>query len=248
MCGRYVTPRTAGLVELFDLDVLADDLAEPTWNARPSFGPKDAQPPVPVVIHSAKDGQRRLAAAHWPYIPRWTKRDDFPRNTFNARSEGITGKNTWKSAVATQRAIFPALGYFETQGSGANRKRFYFHPAGDEVLALGGIYSWWRADDDPWLLTAAIMTIAAPDGEVAEIHDRAPLVLPPDTWNEWLDPDVHADQGLIDALGETARLEVSSLDFHEVAWLDEDSPRMTEPVDSSPPLPRLERSGRIAEV
>jgi len=231
MCGRYVTPKTAGLVELFDLDSLAEDLAEPTFNARPSFSFSDIQPPVPVVIHSAKDGQRRLAAARWPLIPRWTKPGDFPRNTFNARSEGITGKNMWKAAVASQRAIFPALGYFETQGSGASKKRYYFHSAGDEVLALGGIYSWWRAsDDDPWVLTAAIMTVAAPAGEISTIHDRAPLVLPPDAWDEWLDPAVTADQGLIDALGETARLEVSSLDYDEVGWLNEDTARMIEPV------------------
>ena len=63
MCGRYVTPKTADLIELFKIDEIAGDSPEPTYNARPTFGAADPQLPVPVVIDSAKDGKRRLAAA-----------------------------------------------------------------------------------------------------------------------------------------------------------------------------------------
>jgi len=45
--------------------------------------------------------------------PPWAKdlSQRFP--TFNARSENITEKATWKNPVKTKRAIVPATGYFE---------------------------------------------------------------------------------------------------------------------------------------
>lgn len=234
MCGRYVTPKTSGLVELFKLDELGDDLPAESYNARPVFTPHDDKPPVPIVLESIKDEQRvrRLLPARWKFAPSSSK-DPWPtQSTFNARSEGIASSFMWRAGVKSHRAIFPAVGYFETQGSGKSQKRFYFHPDGDEVLALGGVYSWWKGAADSWLLTAAIITIEAPS-EARTIHHRAPLVLPPDSWEEWLDPRLVGDQGFVDANAAVAGLEVASLRFHQVAWLDEDTKRMIEPVDQA---------------
>jgi putative SOS response-associated peptidase YedK len=38
------------------------------------------------------------------------------------------------------------------------------------------------------LRTVTILTGPAP-ADLAHVHDRAPLVLPPQAWEEWLDPD-----------------------------------------------------------
>ena len=44
------------------------------------------------------------------------------------RAETVAEKPMWRDAIATHRSIFPAVGYYETQGGGRKRKRFYFHP------------------------------------------------------------------------------------------------------------------------
>lgn len=64
----------------------------PSWNIKPTQT-------IPVVIESAKgegDVLRRLEPARWTLTPSWSKelKTRFP--TFNARSEGITEKATWK--------------------------------------------------------------------------------------------------------------------------------------------------------
>ena len=229
MCGRYVTPEVDDdLLERFDVDEVDGEPPAATFNARPSFGVDDPRPPVPVVIESARDGIRRLASARWPFTPSWSKEPWLKVPTFNATSEGIAGKAMWRDAVRKHRALLPATGYFETHGAGKRRQRWYFHAGDDAALALGGIYSWWRADANaPWLLTVAIITIPAPE-PASRIHDRAPLVLPREWWDTWLDPTAAADQGFVDAAAAAAVPLVAGLAHHEVAWLDADGPEMIE--------------------
>ena len=54
-------------------------------------------------------------------------------------------------------------------------------------MAYAGIWdSRGQADGRP-LVTCAILTVAAVE-PVSAIHDRMPLILPPETWDAWLDP------------------------------------------------------------
>ncbi|WP_255371717.1 SOS response-associated peptidase [Cellulosimicrobium sp. CUA-896] len=78
------------------------------------------------------------------------------------------------------------------------KQPYYITPQHGRSAAFAGLYEFWRdrtkADDDPdrWLVSTTIVTTdAAPD--LAEIHDRMPLVLPPDAWDAWLDPAVDAE-------------------------------------------------------
>ena len=61
------------------------------------------------------------------------------------------------------------------------------------MLALAGLYEFWK---DPtqgrrrprrWLVSAAVSPVPA-TGDMAHIHDRRPLMLPPEDWDAWLDP------------------------------------------------------------
>ena len=59
---------------------------------------------------------------------------------------------------------------------------------------MAGLYEWWRdeskAENDPhhWLCSCTIITTQA--REDVAIHDRTPLILPPDRMDGWLDPAI----------------------------------------------------------
>jgi putative SOS response-associated peptidase YedK len=55
------------------------------------------------------------------------------------------------------------------------------------VLAFAGLWTVWGDR----LLTCTIVTTAAV-GDLALVHDRMPLLLPPDRWPEWLSGDAAA--------------------------------------------------------
>lgn len=50
----------------------------------------------------------------------------------------------------------------------------------------------WTGDGKPLLTTAVITTTA--NGIVGEVHNRMPVVVPPDRCAAWLDPGTPADE------------------------------------------------------
>src|SRR6185295_12328716 len=117
---------------------------------------------------------RTMRAARWGLVPSWAKDPSIGSRMINARSEGVADKPAFQRAFATRRALLPSDGYYEWKppddsGAGARPKAkkqpYYIHPADGGVLALAGLYEFWKdptkADDDPdrWLVSAAVVTV-----------------------------------------------------------------------------------------
>ena len=199
----------------------------PGWNIRPTD-------PVAVVLASMKDGAaptRRLEVARWSLTPNWSKTLKMKVPTFNARSEGITEKPSFKAAIRSKRALIPAAGYYEWQTDPVTKKKtpFYLRGPEGEMMAFAGIYSWWKdhtlADDDPhlWTLTATILT-ADSVRTLDHIHDRNPVPLPRAFWNDWLDPRVEGTQEFVDAAVAAAVPVAESLEIVELDAVTDDEP------------------------
>lgn len=198
---------------------------------------------IPVVIESAKGGDeiaRRLEPARWSLVASWSKELKLKYPTFNARSEDIATKATWKGPLKAHRALVPATGYYEWQTFADGKKVPYFiHDPSGEDLVFAGLYSWWKnhalPEDDPhaWTLTATILTSAAVD-ELLHIHDRNPVPLPRDWWDRWLDPTIEGDQDLVDAAVQAALPIAAALEVYEVAPIGfkADGPNLIEAVAS----------------
>ncbi|WP_101574966.1 SOS response-associated peptidase family protein [Brevibacterium sp. 239c] len=81
---------------------------------------------------------------------------------------------------------------------------------------------------DAWTLTATIVTRPA-TGDVAELHERAPVILPSDFVDEWVDAGTEGDQSLVDAAVDASTPQLEQLEFHEVAKLTGDGPELMKP-------------------
>lgn len=210
MCGRYASFREdQSIADEFAVAVVADDvrLLPPSWNVAPTDG-------VRMVVERADRATgeitRQLRVARWGLVPSWAKDPSIGSRMINARVETVADKPAFARPFASRRALLPADGYYEWQAAGepppgAPRRRrppkqpFWIHPADGDVAALAGLYEFWRdpskAADDPdrWLVTVTVVTRPATE-QMAAIHDRQPLILPPDAWAPWLDPAVGADE------------------------------------------------------
>jgi putative SOS response-associated peptidase YedK len=123
----------------------------------------------------------------------------------NARAETVADKPAFRRAFATRRTLIPADGFYEwfpTQQIGRSGKPlkqpFFIHRADGQILALAGIYEFWRDPDRPeaddaWVSSFAVITTTATD-DVGHIHDRMPMTVTPDRWQDWLDPRVSASE------------------------------------------------------
>jgi putative SOS response-associated peptidase YedK len=65
---------------------------------------------------------------------------------------------------------------------------------------------------------------------LSDIHDRNPVPLPRDAWEQWLDPTVVGDQGLVDWAVAEALPVADALAFRRVAPLRGDGPQLIEPA------------------
>ncbi|WP_299168620.1 SOS response-associated peptidase [uncultured Arthrobacter sp.] len=231
MCGRFVVAGSnKDLVDLFDVDTVGDNLPEPSWNISPTD-------PIRVVMESLKEDQitRRMEAARWWLTPSFSKELKTKAPTFNARSETVGSKPTFKPSLESRRALIPASGYYEWRTEGKTKIPFYIHLPGEPVV-FAGLYAWWRnrelPDDHPnrWVLSSTILTREAV-GPVAEIHDRTPVTLPREFWNEWLNPATKGTQELADEAVAAATPVAERLQFHEVGPVREDSPLLIEPLN-----------------
>ena len=228
MCGRFAMNKEVDdmIVEFIATTGRHAEEWRPSWNVKPTNM-------VPVIIESAAGTntvKRRVELGRWSLVPPWAKEVKLKFPTFNARSEDIMSKPTWKGPVKSHRAIIPASGYYEWKTAADGTKTpFYIHPPSGETMALAGLYSWWpnkslpEEHDDFWMLTATILTSSAVD-ELMGIHDRNPVPLPRDWWDDWLNPELDGDQSFVDAAVAAALPVASSLDIHQVAPPDGDRP------------------------
>jgi putative SOS response-associated peptidase YedK len=204
MCGRYVL-RTdpsqladqLGIEEQEGLEQVAETF-EPNYNVAPTNPvvaaierhPRDAEPGSEAV--------RKLKVVRWGLVPSWAKDRKIGQKMFNARIETVAEKASFKRALMKRRCLVLADGYYEwytPSGPKPVKQPFFVHDPSGAALAFAGLYELWRDpevkdNDDPaaWLWSATILTTASVGG-LHRIHDRMPVVVPPEHYDAWLDPD-----------------------------------------------------------
>lgn len=177
MCGRYdISDSAAQMALLFDLGLSGDTL--PSGEIAPTA-------PGAVVALGA-DGTRKAVVMRWGLEPGWM-RDPPSRPIFNARSETVEDKPMFRSAFAKRRALAPASAFYEWQGEPGSKTRYRFARPGGDPLVFAGLWEKRKLDNGDLKLTYTILTCAA-NGDVADYHDRMPVILGPDQWDIWLDP------------------------------------------------------------
>ena len=211
MCGRFASfTQTQDLADQLAIAELAEDarLLPPSWNVAPTD-------PVRIVVERAArdstDVTRSMRLARWGLVPSWAKDPGVGARMINARSETLLDKPAFAKPFAVRRCLVLADGYYEWRklalpaaGSKKTPKQpYWIHPAGSGVVAaFAGLYEFWRnpaaseTDPDRWLVSTTVVTRPASD-RMAPIHDRMPLVLPPETWDAWLDPAVRDASDLL---------------------------------------------------
>jgi putative SOS response-associated peptidase YedK len=178
MCGRFALIVDASvLADVFDVD--------PPVGFKPRFNIAPTQS-VPVIRQDLQ-GAKECAIVRWGLIPSWSKDEKIGARMINARSETAAEKPSFRSAVKTRRCLVPASGFYEwVKGPDGKQPHFiHFHDA--RVFAFAGLWERWSKSESGPLDTFTILT-TTPNRLMADLHDRMPVILPPDAYAEWLEP------------------------------------------------------------
>ncbi|MEX2441026.1 MAG: SOS response-associated peptidase, partial [Pontimonas sp.] len=229
MCGRYALAVGGDQLEdWFGAEVSRLQQWVPSWNIAPTTT-------IPVVIErvvGAHTAERIVGSARWSLTPAWSDTLETPYPTFNARSETVASKPTFRRALAHSRALIPASGYFEWQSHGARKIPHYIYPADDTLFAFAAIYSLWGLGDRQ-TVTTTVLTREAPHS-LRGIHPRSPVPLPTDQWSRWLDPHSTAGAPLVEEMVRHSDDILARAQSHPVRRLRGDSPTLIEPDPVAP--------------
>lgn len=169
-----------------------------SWNVAPTAD-------VPIVLERLVEGRpvRQVHVARWGLVPGWAKDPSVGVRAFNARSETVLEKPTFREAAAARRCAVPVDGYYEWKaGPGKGRRPYFVSRTDGSPIFLAGLYEWWKdpakAAGDPgrWLLSTSVLTVASPPAdsahpvlrELGELHDRLPVALSRPAMAAWLAP------------------------------------------------------------
>lgn len=222
MCGRYASSRRPeDLISYFE----AEDPPEEELTASYNVAPTD-----PVYVVLKRHQRRQLRVVRWGLVPSWAKDPKLGAKLINARSETLSTTAAFRAAYRRRRCLVPADGYYEWKKEGTAKQPFFLSAFDGAPLAMAGLYEIWAPPDSDGerLWTCTVVTTTAPD-EHAEVHDRTPLLVPPEHWATWLDPEVEDPGDLLVAgvVGVLAARPVGKA----VGSVRNNSPSLVLPVD-----------------
>jgi len=227
MCGRYtVTATPEAIRALF------------CYVEQPTFPPRyNIAPTQPIAVVRLVDGERHFALMRWGLLPSWVKDPKAFSLLINARAESVNEKPAFRNAMKRRRCLIPASGFYEWKVLPGRKRPFYIRSTSGEPVAFAGLWETWTGPNGEELDTAAIVTTRA-NRTLSPIHDRMPVVVPPEAFDLWL------DCATVDATTAAAMLVPAQDDLFEAYEIStavnrtaNDNPKVIEPFTASAEQP-----------
>jgi len=239
MCGRYTfTSAPEAMRQLF------------RYLERPNFPPRyNIAPTQPIAIVRLVEGARHFALVRWGLLPSWVKDPKAFSLVINARGESILDKPAFRAAMKRRRCLIPADGFYEWQKAGDRKRPFFVHARTGTPLAFAGLWETWIGPNGEELETAAIVTTRA-NSTLAPIHERMPVIVPPEAFDLWLDC-INVDATTAAALIRSAPDDL--LEAYEISTAvnrtANDDPKLLEPIvpDDAAPQPPASKATPAAK-
>jgi len=197
MCGRFARYSLSRELERYFNAHPSSFEIQPNYNVAPT-----QEIPI-VVLH---EDERHIKKRHWGLVPFWARDISIGSRMINARVETVTSKPAFRAALKQRRCLIPANGFYEWFGKAGNKQPYYFHLPSGEPFAFAGLYEIWKDKEaapgaGPYKSCTIITTEAS--ASVKDIHHRMPLILKPEAYDAWLDPE-NKDPAKIEELLKTA--------------------------------------------
>ena len=178
MCGRFASQLPPELLRRAFAAVGAIPNSPPSWNVAPTQA-------ALVLRRHPETGERRLDALHWGLVPHFTKELKACKRPINARSESVASSGMFRSALASRRCLVPADAFYEWRAVDDGKQPYAIARTDGAPLAFAGLWESWRDPAGEVLRSFTIATTAA-NADMAQLHQRMPVILEPAAWPMWL--------------------------------------------------------------
>ena len=229
MCGRFTLRIPADELARLFTDLHCPDLVSPDGRLlQPRFNIAPTQN-VLVVRSATHDRGGECVTLRWGLVPSWSKSLTGPP-LINARSETVADKPSFRTAFRRRRCLIPADGFYEWQALTPKRKQpQYITLRSGQPFAFAGLWESWQPPNGSRIESCTILTTAA-NALMQQFHDRMPVILSPEEFAPWLDPEITEPETLLPLLDQYPPDEMTTFPVStRVNSVKNDSPELIVP-------------------
>lgn len=149
---------------------------------------------APIIVRSADDpNSLECKRAVFGLIPFWAKDEKIARQTYNARSETVASKPSYRGPWSRgQTCLVPMTAFYEPNYEAGKPIRWRIERADHEDFAVAAIWDRWKTPGGEMLMSFSMLTVNA-DGHALMARFHAPgdekrsiVVVPPSRYHAWL--------------------------------------------------------------
>ncbi|XP_078434323.1 embryonic stem cell-specific 5-hydroxymethylcytosine-binding protein isoform X2 [Wolffia australiana] len=129
-----------------------------------------------------------LTCMRWGLVPSFTSKNDKPDyfRMFNARSESIREKPSFRRLVPKNRCLVAMEGFYEWKKDGSKKQPYYIYFKDGRPLVFAALYDCWHNAEGESIYTFTILTTSS-SSKLQWLHDRMPVILgDKSSINTWL--------------------------------------------------------------
>jgi len=186
MCGRFALATEKKILEmLFDLEIRTNIDLRPRYNIAPSQQ-------IAGLRLSPQNGEKELTVFKWGLVPFWARDQSIGSRMINARAETVATKPSFREAFKKRRMLIPASGFYEWKKEGKSKQPYYITRKDGRPFSFAGLWEHWGQGGES-LQSCAIVT-TEPNELLAPIHNRMPVIIPVEKYDNWLSPESDANE------------------------------------------------------
>jgi putative SOS response-associated peptidase YedK len=191
MCAHYHSvSNPTKLRQYFDVDAPTDIAKSDVW---PGYSSVFIRRHLHADVGDEAVPNREVVVGRFGLIPHWSKDDKISRHTYNARSETVMEKPSFRDAWRkAQHCIIPAAGIYEPDWRSGKAVTTRIETHTGEPLGIAGLWSAWRSPTGEIVSSFTMLTINADAHPLMrnfhrpEDEKRMVVILSPDYFDEWL--------------------------------------------------------------
>lgn len=201
MCAHYeaVTQRER-LNTAFKVD-MPDGAKADVW---PGYSGLFIRRPKPELHDGSQAMRKEAMVGTFGLIPHWAKETSLAKRTYNARSETVAVKPSYRDAWRLgRRCIIPAEAIYEPDWRSGRAVPTRITRSDGQPMGIAGIWTGWRGPDGSVIRSMSMLTVNADEHPLMrDFHrpqdeKRMVVILDEADYDRWLDADASNPETLL---------------------------------------------------
>jgi putative SOS response-associated peptidase YedK len=157
-------------------------------------------PECPVIC---SDSPSEIRLFRWGLVPFWSRDEQYANEirlkTFNAKSETLQGKASFRNLIKSKRCLVPVDGFYEWQARGTEKQPFLINLTDRNIFSLAGLFDYWTNRETGEILRTFTIITTAANPLMEKIHNtkkRMPVILRQEDESAWIGQNSYSEKAI----------------------------------------------------